>query len=223
MKLTRAHARRIDQLAQQRLGLPGLLLMEHASLNAAAAISDLMHGRFCVAEDATVAIVCGGGNNGGDGYALARHLHLQGLGVRLVALKPVEQLDADAKTNARIAQLLGLPITDRLADADDAQVRVDAVLGTGFEGQLRDEALQVVRWFNGSPADLTVCLDVPTGLDADTGQPCPEAVRADVTITFVGPKVGFDTPAAVDHLGRVVVADIGVPDPLVRDAIELDP
>ena len=222
--LTREQARRVDRLAEDELGVPGIVLMENAGRNAADAIADdLSANRGLAIVQACVHIYCGGGNNGGDGYVVARHLHNRGAAVHLFAHKPVDQLEGDAGTNAHICRRMGLPIhatneADRKIESDGTprpSVVVDALLGTGFQGQLRPDLLNVIRTINAMRSEdnppRIVALDIPSGLDCDTGEPAQAVVHADLTVTFVAPKQGFASPVAQQYLGEVRVADIGTP------------
>lgn len=235
-RLTRQQARAIDRYAMEILGLPGLVLMENAGINASGAIFDLLSERYIIDEDsAAVAILCGGGNNGGDGYVVARQLHAWGLTPTVYALKPVSDLAGDAAVNAMVCQRLGLPIVelpdvlsvDRYSAVwQRAHLVVDAMLGTGFGGEMRvrEPLASAILAVNDLAGPSIVSLDVPSGLDCDTGRPsgpdeAPLAVRADLTVTFVAKKVGFDDPQAKGYLGKVVTADIGLPHSVI-DAIK---
>lgn len=219
--LTREQVRRIDRLAVERLGMPSIVLMENAAINAASFVIDLLRDdEQSLGPDPRVAVLCGGGNNGGDGYALARHLHNFGLGVECFALSDPAKLDGDAKVNHDIAEALGLPISPVLDDAALEQALptwrlaaavVDAMLGTGFTGEVRARLAGVIQALNDVEHPRVVSLDIPSGLDADTGEPGGVAVRAAATISFVADKAGFTHEAAQAYLGRLVTADIGIP------------
>ncbi len=236
--LTAAQSRAVDRYAVDVLGLPGLVLMENAAINTASVVLDLLEDAGELDRDAfVVSVLCGGGNNGGDGYAIARQLMGFGVAVKLYALKPVDELRDDAAVNAKACAKLGLEIV-ACANADDAErhaaswasshVLVDALLGTGFSGELREGLAGVIAALNRTKTQRgaklrVVSVDVPSGLNADTGKPAEPTVRADVTVTFVAPKTGFaTTDAAQAHLGRVIVADIGLPDAAVRAALAAD-
>ncbi len=222
MALTREQARRIDRLAEQQLGLPSLVLMENAAINATAAIIDLLDDRLGIGPaDARVAVVCGGGNNGGDGYAIARHLHTWGAAVTLYAAKPIDELKGDAATNAAVCRNMRLPIVENPDNRPKVDLVVDALLGTGFHGEVRPPIDRWIRWINERSGPAVVAIDVPSGLDADRGKPADPTIRADLTVTFVDEKAGFASPEAATYLGHVRVAEIGVSPDLVdsvRDA-----
>lgn len=226
--LTRAQARAVDQIAVQKYGYPSLLLMENAGINAAAAALDLLDIERDVAPaQARVGVMCGGGNNGGDGYVIARQFHTWGVDVRVFAAKAPADLAGDAAVNHEICARLGLPI-QTLADSADVEAAqpalaacdllIDALLGTGFTGQVREPVASLIGMVNQLPEPLILAVDLPSGLDCDTGQPGGEAVRADLTVTFVAPKAGFSADGADRRTGRVVVAGIGTTQDLLDEA-----
>ncbi|MEM6460194.1 MAG: NAD(P)H-hydrate epimerase [Planctomycetota bacterium] len=237
-RLTRAEAAAVDRYAIEVLGLPGLVLMENAGLNAAGAVFDELRRWFVVDEGtARVAVVCGGGNNGGDGYVVARQLTSWGLqGVEVVAVKPVDELTGDAAVNAVAWTRLGGRVWGwhEQRDAAEAAVRgahvaVDALLGTGYRaaaGPLRPATAAAVALLNErgeGDGRRVVCLDLPSGLDADTGAVAESgAVAADVTVSFVAEKAGFAAGEAGAYLGRVVLADIGLTAAAVAAALRWD-
>jgi NAD(P)H-hydrate epimerase len=217
--ITAEQARRLDRLAIDRLGVPGVVLMENAAINAAAILLDQLDDRLDLPPHRlTACIACGPGNNGGDGYAIARHLHNWGVDARLYAARSIERLHGDAATNARICRGLGLPIHDT-PDADawsDAHLLVDALLGTGFEDDAVRPPLDAwIEAINAADPALCASLDAPSGLHVDTGHACPTTVRADLTITFAAAKPGLVIDAAAAWVGRLFVADIGLPDRLL--------
>ncbi len=224
--LTRDQVREVDRLAIQELGIPGMVLMENAASNAATAVLDTLHNRHSVDPTAArVAILCGGGNNGGDGYAIARHLHNHGVAVTVLAMADPAKLTGDAAVNHTICKNMKLPIhpattldqfdthTDMLVNA---HIIVDALLGTGFIGQVREPMAEMINYCNALFGPAVVAVDVPSGLDCDTGQPSNATMRADVTVTFVANKRGFTLDTAQPWVGRVVVADIGAPPELIE-------
>ena len=208
--MKRDDVRQIDRLAIDQYGMNGLVLMENAGRGAARKIAS-----SCPAN-ATVCIVCGTGNNGGDGYVIARHLQLMNFSVRIVSLVPLEKLSGDADANARIALKSGLPLTV----AEDAgmlehliregECVVDCMLGTGATGEPRGIYGDAVQLSN-QRAGYRVAIDLPTGLDCDSGRPAGTTFRADLTVTFVAAKDGFRAEEAKPWIGRVEVVGIGVP------------
>jgi hydroxyethylthiazole kinase-like uncharacterized protein yjeF len=236
--LTRKQARAVDRLAMSELGIPSIVLMENAGRNAVNVIRHYFKQQS--AELNSALIFCGGGKNGGDGYVIARHLHNQGIAVQIIATKPIDQLTGDAAINAVICQKMNLDIQPAPAECALAPVSsdqppdliIDALLGTGFQGHLRPDTLALIRSINASRDQLSppkiIAIDLPSGLNCDTGQPpqndnadqppgqpAQDAIRADLTITFVAPKLGFTQPAAQPYLGQVQIADIGTPPELL--------
>ncbi len=217
--LTRAQVREVDRRAIEEYGIPGIVLMENAGRNAADAIRRRLRGR------GRVAIVCGRGNNGGDGFVIARHLANAGIEVELFLACDPERLSGDAATNHEIVRRMSLPghpfdTADRIESLADrlaaAEVIVDAILGTGFSGDVRAPLDHAIDAVNTSHIKTIVAIDVPSGLDCDTGRPSNATIRAGATITFVARKPGFDAPGASDFTGEVHVVDIGAPATLVR-------
>jgi NAD(P)H-hydrate epimerase len=208
--LTRSQAREIDRVAMQELGLPGIVLMENAARGIAARVLEAL-------EEPTgpVAIVCGPGNNGGDGFAAARHLSNAGVEVRLHLTVPADRYDegSDAAVNLAVARAMNLPLREDIEIEGCAGV-LDALFGTGLERPVEGRFAEAVERINASGA-VVVAVDTPSGLDADTGTVLGVAVRADVTATMVAPKVGFTRAEGPTHVGRVEVVDIGVPPSLV--------
>lgn len=234
--LTRAQVRRVDQLATELLGIPGVVLMENAGASASRIILDIIESQCRLrCDQANVGIVCGGGNNGGDGYVIARHLHNAGVGVTIYSAKDPAELKGDARINADIAQRMGLPIhllggggadlagIGRTGSPlfDTHHILVDALLGTGFNGEVRGHFPGVIERINDARdrGKTIIAIDVPSGLDCDTGQPGGVVVRAHATITFVTAKAGFSSGTAGNYLGRVYIADIGAPPGLVQQVL----
>lgn len=219
--LTRDQVRAVDRLAIERYGIPGLILMENAGRNAASVIDE----RFGPAGKAVV--VCGAGNNGGDGCVIARHLHNRGWGVRVAVVGRAESLTSDMKVNLQIARAMNLvnvdvstdpaTIFERLGGIMHDEVVVDALLGTGFQGQVRAPLSEVIDVINSTAHRAVVAVDVPSGLDVDTGLPAAATVRADLTVTFVALKIGFRSASAAPFLGEVVVVEIGAPAGLAEE------
>jgi NAD(P)H-hydrate epimerase len=225
--LTREQVREVDRRAIEVLGIPGLILMENAAINAATLIRDhLVRKQAEPKANKRISVLCGGGNNGGDGYAIARHLHNRGYGVQLFAAKAPSQLKGDAAANHAICRNMGLPIAtvDGESAIDEAatmwqgsDIVVDALLGTGFTGQVRQPLASLIDRINSISAPTVIAIDTPSGLDCQTGAPAASTVRAHLTISLVAQKVGFTVPGAEAFTGQVQVADIGVPPELIRD------
>ena len=214
--LSRAAARAVDAEAIERFGIPGIVLMENAARGLAQHVVALAHEL----NRQRVVIVCGPGNNGGDGYAAARHLHNAGLGVVLVPLAPC-RAGSDAAINAEICRRMGLPAfaLSQLADEAHGAIVIDAVLGTGLDREptgIAGEAIDAINELDSHGHTPVVAADLPSGLDADSGRPLGKAVRASVTVTFAAMKQGLTCAEAAPWTGRVVVVDIGVPRELIE-------
>lgn len=210
--LTREQVRSIDRKAIDDYGMSGPVLMENAGRGCADKLCELgIRG--------TVVIVCGKGNNGGDGFVIARHLDARGYDVRVVLIAESEELRGDAAANYSVLKQAGFPIfgaeclKEELLSADWI---VDALLGTGASGDPRPPLSDAIKQLNASSA-RKLAVDLPSGLDCDTGVPGNPTFRADHTCTFVAPKVGFANPAAKEYLGTVSVHDIGVPRKLLEE------
>lgn len=218
--LTREQVREVDRKAIEELGIPGVVLMENAGRHAADIVMDVLENDMhLVAPDARVAVFCGGGNNGGDGYVVARHLHNIGVNVDAIAVKDVNTLTGDAAINCDVATKMGLVVNyDNLENKEGKEhVLVDALLGTGFQGDIRDDLVSVINLINQSRqrGAKVVAIDVPSGLDCDTGQPSNATIEADVTVTFVAMKQGFLAETAEKYVGQAIVVDIGAPPELL--------
>ncbi len=214
--LTREQIREIDRRAIEEYGIAGVVLMENAGRNAAELIRANLRE---MDQPAAVCILCGRGNNGGDGFVIARHLFNAGLRVEIILFADPEKLAPDAKVNHDIAHKMEIPIrpfaeSDAAACVSRARVVVDALLGTGFSGEVRPPLDRAIELINSADHALKVAIDVPSGLDCNTGRPAAATVRADLTITFVAPKVGF--ARAAEYTGRVLTADIGAPRTLLN-------
>jgi hydroxyethylthiazole kinase-like uncharacterized protein yjeF len=192
--------RATDRWAIEELGIPGLELMERAGRG----LADLV---VAVAPDGPIAVACGKGNNGGDGYVAARLLREAGRGVRVLAVAPVEELSGDARANAE--RLDGIePFA--AARLDDCAVAVDGLLGTGFSGTPHGAVADAISALNAAGLPV-VAADVPSGVDAATGVVEGEAVRASATATFAAAKPGLWINPGKSHAGTVRVVDIGIP------------
>ena len=193
------------------LGVPGLILME----NAAHRVVEFLVETFPRLAEERIVVLCGKGNNGGDGLAIARQLHIRihprSLDV-LLAAEPSE-LRGDAAENYRMLAAAGCPVQHQLAPRmQAATLIVDAILGTGLKGAPGGRALEWIREINhGFPAAEVVAVDVPSGLDSDSGRPPGEAVHARYTVTFTAPKVCHILAPACDFAGKLRVAPIGSP------------
>jgi NAD(P)H-hydrate epimerase len=204
---TRALARAYDRHAMVVSRIPGIALME----NAAAGCARIALGMVDANARPRVLVACGSGQNGGDGYGVARHLADAGCAVEIVFVGiPKEGTDA-AVMRSRAEGITMRPFGDASA-SDGFDLVVDALFGTGLDRALAGDALACVRWINAQPAPV-LSIDLPSGMDCDSGLPMPECVRATVTATMVAPKAGFELHGARACVGRVAVVPIGGPDP----------
>jgi hydroxyethylthiazole kinase-like uncharacterized protein yjeF len=215
--LSRAQVRAMDRWAIDELGIPGLVLME----NAAAAIEEALLLEFAPALDTPLLIVCGPGNNGGDGLALARRLANRGFTALDVALaRSPDAYRGDAAANLRILERMGMrprPVDTSLDDAESRPftrgVIVDALFGTGLDRPLEGADIRTLERINalGACGARVLAVDLPSGLDADSGRPLGGiAVRAEVTVTLAALKPGLTTPEGRVWAGKVLVGDIGI-------------
>ncbi len=201
-----------DRLTIGDFGIKGEILMENASLQCVWALA--RYGPL--SKDRAIAVVAGSGNNGGDGFAMARHLHNFGYRVKVFHTRGLEDYRGDAKYHIMLAEKSGVPI-ERISSGELSlkgfNIVVDALLGTGFSGELRQDYLKMVEEINKQREGGTYILsvDIPSGLNGFTGRPSPEAVRADLTVTFEEPKVGLFLPGARAFVGDLFVGKIGIP------------
>jgi NAD(P)H-hydrate epimerase len=214
--ITAEQAREIDRRAVEECGLSSLVLMENAGRGAVDVLTGLGIG-------GPVLICCGSGNNGGDGLVMARHLDLRGFAVHVAIWGEPSRYSPDTSANLRVLQHCDVPIESFTTDSDLLRLRellsgvdwiVDALFGTGFRGPLRAPFANVITALNAAPA-RRLAVDLPSGMNADTGECAEPTIRADHTVTFVAPKMGFESPAARAVLGQVHVTDIGAPRKLV--------
>jgi NAD(P)H-hydrate epimerase len=218
--LNRQKSRRLDALAIERYGMTGLVLME----NAGRGVADVLCG---LGIAGTVVICCGKGNNAGDGFVLARHLDLRGHAVRVLLWAEPPELTGDAEANYRILEKTDVPI-ELLSDELDAAGLdrelaaagwiVDALLGTGARGEPRPPLDAVIDRINAAGRPV-LAVDLPSGLDCDTGEPATHTIRAAHTCTFATAKPGFFAPPALLYVGELHVLDIGVPRKLIEELL----
>lgn len=197
-----------DRLAIEEQGVDGYALMEQAGEAAfAALLNQWSQVRYLV-------VICGAGNNGGDGYVIARLAHQHDIQVSLLAVTPVERLKGSAKIAADAAIEAGLSIETDIA-WPQAGVVVDALLGTGLQGEVSEEKARVIQQINHSGLPV-VAIDVPSGLDANTGQVMGCAVKAQMTVTMIAHKQGLFTGQGPVHAGEVRLAKLSVPSHVVN-------
>jgi len=218
--LSRVEVRDVDRRAIAEYGLPGVVLMENAGRGTA----ELLH-RFGVSGP--VLICAGKGNNGGDGFVIARHLERMGIAVRVLLFCQPTDLTGDAAINYRVLERAGLagfvmgvsPEMDQLhRELAKADWIVDALLGTGTRGTIQEPMASIIDAINQAQK-MVLAVDLPSGLDCDTGKPLGKCIRAEHTATFVSRKLGFDNPESAEWTGTVHVIEIGVPTRLLQEVV----
>lgn len=218
--LTSAQMGEVDRLTTKKYRIPSLLLME----NAGRSVADELEKACPELHEKRIVIFCGRGNNGGDGFVVARYLTLRGAKPSILFFSDREKLRGDAKTNWEIAHAMGAPIqilpTAKAARAylknmAFPDVIVDALFGTGLSKPIRADFKPVVEWINrASETAFVAAVDIPSGLFADSSSVPGPAVRAHLTVAFSALKFAHVVPPASDYAGRVVLVPIGSPDPL---------
>lgn len=214
--MSRDEVRAFDAWAINELGIPGVVLMENAGRSCAELIKD----KLASVTKPKVCIFCGTGNNGGDGYVIARHLLNSGFEVVVVICGNRSKVKGDAKINLDILEglgqsieqldLSGSDISSRVgAFAAGANMLVDGLFGTGLSGQLSNEYKELIESINAQHCPI-LAVDIPSGLDCDSGEPLGAAIRASYTVTFVAVKRGFKAAKAAAYTGEIFVASIGV-------------
>jgi NAD(P)H-hydrate epimerase len=225
LTLTRQQSRAVDSAAIHEYGIPGMVLMENAGRGVVELLLDW--DRTLIGDNApAVLILCGKGNNAGDGFVIARHLEIHHARPRVILLCTPHELQGDARENFEIlrhsdVEIIDLSQADDIASeleshATDAAWLVDAMLGTGAHGEPREPFRTAIQWMNRQPKGK-LAIDVPSGLDCDTGQPAECTFQADHTCTFVAMKAGFLAPEAAPYLGEVDIVPIGIPPRLILE------
>jgi NAD(P)H-hydrate epimerase len=213
--------READRRTIQDIGLPSIVLMENAGRQTVAA----MEAAFETLGSSRVAVLCGRGSNGGDGFVVARTLVQRGIEAVVFLLGSVAEVQGDARTNLEILGRIGVTVIEitnaqewelHFTEVSECDVVVDAILGTGFRGRLTGLFETVVADLN-ELAVPTVAIDLPTGLSADTAELTGVAVEATMTVTLAAPKIPLVFPPADIHAGDLVIADIGIPTPLLEE------
>jgi hydroxyethylthiazole kinase-like uncharacterized protein yjeF len=215
--LTAEEMREVDRLTSEREGIPPATLME----NAGASVAKFIASRFPKFQQRTMVVLCGKGNNGGDGFVVARHLRDLGAKPAVYLFAAPEEMKGDASGNCKRWQDSGGTLRsirsvdqwqNEQAAATSANIIVDALLGTGVRGPVQELLGSVIRGVNArlrKERSAIVAVDIPSGLPADGNAPQGPVIGADYTITFTAPKVGMFFGDAGEHLGQLVVSDIG--------------
>ena len=214
--LTAAQMREVDRRTIE-MGIPGVVLME----NAGHRVVELLAEKFAPLAAQRIVVLCGKGNNGGDGMVVARQLftRFEVRALHVVLLAAPEELKGDAAQNYRMLQVCGCPVTREIpAAARLATIVVDALLGTGISGPATGAMLEAIREINrGFPLAKVVAVDIPSGMPSDSGEPMGEQARADYTVTFTAPKPAHALAPNCDAVGELRVGAIGSP-PAMFDA-----
>ena len=205
--MSRQKVRQVDVWAIEEMGLAGVVLMENAGRSCAEFILGNYGGGI------RASVFCGTGNNGGDGYVIARHLTNAGCKVQVIICGDREKITGDAAINLKVIKKMGVNVVrfdaGSLALAGRADVIVDAIFGTGLAGNVKAQYADIIDGINGLGREI-VAVDIPSGLDCDTGEPLGTAIKAVATITFVAAKYGFKNPASQAYTGQVYIASIGI-------------
>ena len=215
---TAEELREIDHRCVWDYKIPTLLLMEHAGKGAAETAVQMNPNRR------QTVIIAGKVNNGGDGFVVARFLRLWSVPVKIWIIGSEGYRKSSAPWyNHQIAKHMGIPIAHLMNELQKPELRkdinaagliVDAMLGTGLSGEVREPYGSIIDLINDS-GNKVLAIDVPSGLNADTGEPLGKAVRATRTVSFVAPKHGFDTEQGREYCGEITLVDIGVPPELL--------
>ncbi len=238
--LTAAQMREVDRRTIES-GIPGVVLMENAGHRVVELLAKLVGQPFVAAAalprgvpaaaqearpvgslaEQRIVVLCGKGNNGGDGMVIARQLHTRfhPAALYVVLFAAPEELKGDAAANYRMLQACGCEVSREIpAEARNATLVVDALLGTGITGPATGAMLEAIREINnGFPLARVVAVDIPSGMPSDSGATVGEVARADYTVTFTAPKVGQALPPNCDRVGELVVAAIGTPPELFEN------
>ncbi|MGA1797038.1 MAG: NAD(P)H-hydrate epimerase, partial [bacterium] len=221
--VTGEQMRALDQKAIKGLGIPGVILMEHAGMG----VVEEMACRWDALDAQRIAICCGAGNNGGDGLVVARHLMNRGLRPEVFLFADMGKVRGDARINLDVLLNMGGRIYV-VSDQDSLEVHgeilkgcdiiVDAIFGTGLKPPVQGFLAEVIRFINELHKQV-VAVDIPSGLGADSPLVEGPCIDADLTVTFALPKVSHLLPPAMGHVGTLTVVDIGIPPFLVDEAV----
>lgn len=216
--MTREQVRGVDSWAINQLGVGGVVLMENAGRSCA----ELVKEKLAAIANPSVSIFCGTGNNGGDGYVIARHLLNSGFNVSVMICGDRSKIKGDAKINLDILERMGQRIELLSLNSDIAgkiktfaagsDMIADCLFGTGLTGRLSGEYIELIESINGLQLPV-LAVDIPSGLECDTGQPLGAAIEAACTVTFVAVKKGFTFPQAAAYTGDIFIASIGIEPP----------
>jgi NAD(P)H-hydrate epimerase len=213
--------READRRTIEDIGIPSLVLMENAGRQVVAA----MEASFAEALQGRVAVLCGRGNNGGDGFVVARTLTQRGVDVLVLLLASVAEVRGDARVNLDVLGHIGLTVVEvtdaqawelHFSEVSRCDLIVDAIFGTGFRGPVQGMLETVVADVNGSGIPV-VAVDIPSGLSADSHEPPGDSIEASLTVTLAAPKIPLVLPPAERRAGDLVIADIGIPSAVIDE------
>src|SRR5881628_552470 len=213
--LNSSQMREADRRAIDDIGIPSLVLMENAGRQAVAAM-EAVHSDLAERQ---VAVLCGRGNNGGDGFVVARTLAQRGVDVSVFLLGRVADVRGDARTNLEILGRLGVTVVEisdsqawelHFSELSDCTLIVDAIFGTGLNAPVSGLIESVIADVNASGIPV-VAIDLPSGLSADSAEPIGDSIEAAMTVTLAAPKLPLVLPPAETRAGDIVIADIGIP------------
>ena len=221
--LNAAQMREADRFTIEEIGIPSLVLMENAGRQVVAAMEAAYEGRL----NGRVAVLCGRGNNGGDGFVVARTLLQRGIDAAVFVIGALAEVRGDAKTNLEILGRLGVTVVEigdeqswelHFSEISQCTLIIDAIFGTGLKSALAGMMETVVADVNASSIPI-VSIDLPSGLSADTPHILGDCIDASMTVTLAAPKLPLVLPPGEEHAGDVVIADIGIPHEVI-DGVE---
>src|SRR5438132_6408684 len=218
--LNSAQMREADKRTIDDIGIPSLVLMENAGRQAVAA----MEAMYSDLLERQIGVLCGRGNNGGDGFVIARTLMQRGVDVAVFLIGRVADVRGDARTNLEILGRLGLTIVEvadsqawelHCSEVTDCTLIVDAIFGTGLNAPVSGLIQSVIADINASGIPV-VSIDLPSGLSADSADPIGDSIEAGMTVTLAAPKLPLVLPPAETRAGDIVIADIGIPSDILE-------
>lgn len=219
-QVTSKQIQNLDNIAINKHKIDSLFLMENAGRVVSEEVASILKNK----KTKKVVVICGKGNNGGDGFVAARYLINQGFEVKNFLIGKVKEITSDAyanldmllKLNQKIFEVSGpKAFNSQKKNIKDCAVVIDAIFGVGLKGELREPCKTIIKFLNRSKK-IVISVDVPSGLDANTGLPLGTCVKADRTVTFTLAKKGFFINQGPKFIGKLRIADIGIPKNLIR-------
>jgi len=220
--VTANEMQKMDRSTIESFGLPGRILMENAGRGA----TQFFLEQFKDAENKKIGVIAGLGNNGGDGFVIARYLAQKGISVTVYLLSERQKVSGDAAANLELLPSLNVPVIE-MPDAESFSAHetamrheaiwIDAILGTGLQSDVKGFFKDVIDFINQSNKPV-FAVDIPSGLNSDTGRPCGTCIRADATATFAFAKTGHFLLPGADYTGNLKIIDIGIP-PYIADSV----